>query len=80
MIYQQILEMEDEVNQNIADIDISMSNIVVYVVNVEQFATIEQLKAVIKEANGLIEQALEFFKKHKERGSLGEYSLIDSVC
>ena len=56
-----------------------MSDIAVYVVDVKQFATIEQFKVVIEEANGLIGRTVEFFNKYKERGSLGEYSLIDSV-
>ena len=79
MLYQQILEMEDELNQRIADLVISMSDIVVYIVDVKQFATIEQLKAVIEEANDLIDRTVKFFNKYKERGSLGEYSLIDLV-
>ena len=77
MTHQQILEMEDEFNQKIIDLVISMSDIAVYIVDVKQFATIDQLKVVIEEANGLIGGAVEFFKKYKERGSLGEYSLID---
>ena len=77
MTYQQILEMEDEFNKKIANLVISMSDIAVYVVDVKQFATIEQFKVVIEEANGLIGQTVEFFNKYKERGSLGEYSLID---
>ena len=71
--------MEDEFNQKIGDLVISMSDIVVYVVDVKQFATIAQLKAVIEEANVLIGRAVDFFNKHKERGTLSEYSLIDSV-
>ena len=77
MTYQQILEMEDEFNKKIANLVISMSDIAVYVVDVKQFATIEQFKVVIEEANGLIGRTVEFFNKYKERGSLGEYSLID---
>ena len=72
--------MEDKINKNIADLVISMSDIVVYVVDVKQFATIAQLKAVIEEANVLIGRAIDFFNKHKERGTLSEYSLTDSVC
>ena len=72
--------MEDELNQKIADLIISMSDIAVYVVDVKQFATIAKLKVVIEEANGLISQAVDFFNKHKERGIFSEYSLIDSVC
>ena len=77
MTYQQILEMEDEFNKKIANLVVSMSDIAVYVVDVKQFATIEQFKVVIEEANGLIGRTVEFFNKYKERGSLGEYSLID---
>ena len=79
MIYQQILEMEDEFNQRIADLVISMSDVVVYVVDVKQFATIAQLIEVVKEANVLIERAVDFFNMHKERGFFSEYSPIDSV-
>ena len=71
--------MEDEFNQKIGDLVISMSDIVVYVVDVKQFATIAQLKAVIEEANVLIGRAVDFFNKHKERGIFGEYSPIDLV-
>ena len=80
MVYQQILEMEDEFNQKIADLVISMSDIVVYILDVKQFATIAQLIKVIGEANGLIVQTIDFFNKHKERGIFSEYSPIDSVC
>ena len=79
MIYQQILEMEDEFNQRIAGLVISMSDIVIYVLDVEQFATIAQLKVVIEEANDLIRRTVDCFNKHKERGIFGEYSLVDSV-
>ena len=71
--------MEDEFNQKIGDLIISMSDIVVYVVDVKQFATIAQLKAVIEEANGLIGRAVDFFNKHKQRGIFGEYSPIDLI-
>ena len=77
MIYQQILDMEDEFNQKITDLVISMSDIVIYVVDVKQFATIAKLKLVIEEANILIGRAVDFFNKHKEHGSYSEYSLID---
>ena len=80
MTYQQILEMEDEFNQKISNLVISMSDIVVYVVDVKQFATIAQLKAVIEKANGLITRTVDFFNKHKERSTFGEYSPIDLVC
>ena len=56
-----------------------MSDIVVYVVNVKQFATTAKLKEVIEESNELIRRAVDFFNKHKERGIFGEYSLIDLV-
>ena len=56
-----------------------MSDIVVYVVDVKQFATIAQLIEVIKEANTLIKRAVDFFNKHKERGFFSEYSLIDFI-
>ena len=79
MIYEQILEMEDEFNQKIIDLVISISDIAVYIVDVKQFATVAKLKAVIEEANGLIRRAVDFFNKHKERGIFSEYSLIDSV-
>ena len=54
MTYQQILEMEDEFNKKIANLVISMSDIAVYVVDVKQFATIDQLINIIKKANNLI--------------------------
>ena len=71
--------MEDEFNQKIGDLVISMSDIVVYVVDVKQFATIAQLTVVIEDANVLIRRVVDFFNKHKERGIFGEYSLIDLV-
>ena len=80
MTYEQILEMEDEFNKKIADLVISISDIAVYVVDVKQFATIDQLINVIKKANGLIGRTVELFNKHKKRGSLGEHSLVDSDC
>ena len=81
MIYQQIsgMEVEGEFNQEIVDIVISISDIVVYAVDVKQFATITQLKVVIEEANDLIRRAVDLFNKRKERGIFGEYSPIDSV-
>ena len=71
--------MEDEFNQNITDLVISMSDILVYIVDVKQFATIEQLINAIGEANGLIGRALELFNKHKEHGTLGECYPIDYI-
>ena len=71
--------MEDEFNQKIGDLIISMSDIVVYIVDVKQFATVDQLKAVIKKANDLISRTVDFFNKHKQRGIFSEYSPIDSV-
>ena len=79
MTHQQILEMEDEFNQKIIDLVISMSVIAVYIVDVKQFATIDQLINVIKKANDLIGRTVEFFNKYKKRSSLGKHSLIDSV-
>ena len=72
--------MEDELNQKIADLVVSLFDIIVYVVDVKQFATIEQLKAVIEEANDLIRRAVDFFNKHKGRGIFSECPPIDSVC
>ena len=79
MIYQQILEMENEFNQRIAGLVISMSDVLVYVVNVKQFATIAKLIEVIGKANELIDRTVKFFNKYKERGSLGGYSPFDVV-
>ena len=79
MTYQQILEVEDEFNKKIADLVISMSDIVVYVVEVKQFATIEQFIKIINEANDLIDRTVKFFNKHKERGIFSEYYLIDLI-
>ena len=80
MTYEQILEMEDEFNKKIADLVISISDIAIYVVDVKQFATIDQLINVIKKANGLIGRTVELFNKHKERSFFSEYSLIDFIC
>ena len=71
--------MEDKINKNIADLVISMSDIAVYVVDVKQFVTVEQLLKVIKEANVLIGRVIDFFNKHKERVFFSEYSLIDFI-
>ena len=79
MIYEQILAMEDELNQKIADLVVSLSDIIVYVVDVKQFATIEQLIKVIEEANVLIRRVVDFFNKHKECSFFSEYSLIDFI-
>ena len=72
--------MEDNLNQKIAKLIISMSDIIVYVVDVNQFATIAKLKAVIDEAKDLIDRTVKFFNKHKEHGIFSEYSLIYSDC
>ena len=72
--------MEVEFNRKIADLIISMSDVAVYVVDVKQFATIAQLKAVIEEANVLIGRSVDFFNKYKERGFFSEYSPIDLIC
>ena len=53
-----------------------MSDIVDYVVDVEQFATVAQLKAVIGEANDLMQKAVKFVNEHKERGTFSKHSLI----
>ena len=71
--------MEDEFNQRIAGLVISMSDVVVYVVNVKQFATIAKLIEVIGKANELIDRTVKFFTKYKGRGSLGKYSPFDVV-
>ena len=74
------MEIEDEFNRKIAGLITSMSDIAVYVVDVKQFATIDQLINVIKKANDLIGRTVELFNKYKKRSSLGKHSLIDSVC
>ena len=79
MIYQQILDMEDKPNQKIISIATSMSDIAICVADVKQFVTIDQLINVIKKANDLISQTIEFFNKYKKHSSLGKHSLIDSV-
>ena len=71
--------MEDEFNQKIADLVISMSDIAVYIVDVKQFATIAQLTVVIEDANVLIRRVVDFFNKHKGHGTLGENSPIHLV-
>ena len=68
------MEAEDELNQKIAELIISMSEVAVYIVDVKQFATMAQLKAVIEEANGLVCRAVNIFNKHKESNILGECS------
>ena len=74
-----MLDAEDEVNQKIAHLIFTMSDVAIYIVDVEQFATIEQLKVVIQEANDLMRDAVNFFNKYKDRGSFGDYFLIDSI-
>ena len=74
-----MLDAEDEVNQKIAHLIFTMSDVAIYIVDVEQFATIEQLKVVIQEANELMRNAVKFFNKYKDRGSIGDYFLIDSI-
>ena len=69
----QILDAEDQFNQKLADLITSMSDIVVCIIDVRQFATIAQLGTVMTEANGLIEKAVNFFNEHKKRGTLGKY-------
>ena len=71
--------MEHEFNQNIANLVASMSDIIIYVVDVRQFATVEQFIKVIGEANNLIRRALELFNKHKERGTLGKCYPINLI-
>ena len=74
-----MLDTEDEVNQKIEHLISTMSDIAIHVVDVEQFATIEQLKVVMQEANDLMRNVVEFFNKYKDRGSFGDYSLIDPI-
>ena len=80
MIYQQILNMEDGFNQKITDLVTSMSDIVVYVVDVKQFATTAKLKEVIEESNELIRRAVDFFNKYKKHSFFSKHSLIDFIC
>ena len=70
---QEILDAEHEFNQKIVDLINSMSDMVLYVADVKQFATIAQLKTVMNEANDLMRKVVAFFNKHKERGIFGEY-------
>ena len=51
---------------------VSMSDIVNYVIDVEQFATVAQLKAVIGEANNLMEKTVKFVNEHKGYGTLSK--------
>ena len=74
-----MLDAEDEVNQKIAHLIFTMSDVAIYIVDVEQFATIEQLKVVIQEANELMRNAVKFFNKYKDRGSFGDASLIAPI-
>ena len=77
---QQILDVEDARNKEIIELIVSMSDIVNYVVDVEQFATVAQLKSVIGEANELMQRTVEFFNKHKQRGNFSKHSTIQLVC
>ena len=79
LICQQILDVEDTRNKEIIELIVSMSDIVDYVVDVEQFATVAQLKAVIGEANDLMRKTVEFFNKHKGRGTLCKHSSTQLV-
>ena len=53
MIYQQILDMEDEPNQKIISIATLMSDIAICIADVKQFVTIDQLINVVKKAHDL---------------------------
>ena len=74
-----MLDTEDEVNQKIEHLISTMSDIAIHVVDVEQFATIEQLKVVMQEANDLMCNAVKFFDKYKDHGSFGDASLIAPI-
>ena len=69
---QQILEAEDAYNQKIANLILNMSDVVDFVVDVKQFATIAQLKAVLEEANHLMRKVVDLIGTHKRRGTLGK--------
>ena len=73
------MDVEDARNKEIIQLIVGMSDIVGYVVDVEQFATVAQLKAVIGEANKLMQKTVEFFNKHKQRGTLSKHSSIRLV-
>ena len=75
-MFQKILDAEHKFNQKIVDLINSMSDMVLYVADVKQFATVAQLKTVMKEANDLMRKVVEFINKHKERGIFGEYPLV----
>ena len=68
-----MLDTEDTFDQAIIDLINSMYDMVDYFADVDQFATIAQLKTVMEEANTLMRKAVDFFNKHKQRGSVGEY-------
>ena len=70
------MDVDDTRNKEIIQLIVSMSDIVDYVVDVEQFATVAQLKAVIGEANDLMQKAVKFVNEHKERGTFSKHSLI----
>ena len=72
--------MEDKPNQKIIGIATLMSDIAICVADMKQFVTIDQLINIVKKANNLIGQTIEFFNKYKKCSSLGKHSLIDSVC
>ena len=75
-MFQKILDAEHKFNQKIVDLINSMSDMVLYVADVKQFATVAQLKTVMKEANDLMRKVVEFINKHKERSIFGEYPLV----
>ena len=67
------MDAEDTFNQAAIDLIEGMSDMVDYVADVKQFATIAQLKLVLEEASNLMHSAVSFFNKYKRQGSFGEY-------
>ena len=71
-----MLNVEDTCNKEIIQLIIGMSDMVDYVADVKQFVTVEKLKAVIGEANELMQKAVEFFNKHKQCSTFSKHSPI----
>ncbi|OCH83993.1 hypothetical protein OBBRIDRAFT_840043 [Obba rivulosa] len=65
-------EDQDEENKDVLDLLIDMSDIVHYTFDMEQFATVEQLKVVIEEARVLMQEATNLVFKRGDRSNTQE--------
>ena len=66
------MEVDSAHNQAIIDLIVAMADMVDYVVDIRQFATIAKLKVVLEEANQIMRKAVEFVKKHSQRSTFRE--------